>query len=108
MPSSIVLEAPMSCRIRGRGRRRSSHFSNPKQLKGHKRRRGKDTSSRIVEVDCSSDDTTNLRFKQLGAICEVPIYMYAPKSCCLFSGFHHYVNTPLNELAMDVNDLYIV
>ena len=69
--SAMVPLAPRSCTTRGRGRRRSTHWSNPKQVKAQKRRRENDTASNIVEVDCNSDETEFLNSKALGAIREV-------------------------------------
>jgi hypothetical protein len=71
VPSAVVPRALRSCR--GRGRRRSSHFTLPKQLKAQRRRREKMALNQIVEVDSSSNDTNHLNFKELGDICKVNI-----------------------------------
>jgi hypothetical protein len=70
VPSAVVPRALTSCR--GRGRRRSSHFTLPKQLKAQ-RKREKMALNQIVEVDSSSNDTNHLNSKELGDFCKVNI-----------------------------------
>ena len=69
--SLVVPRAPRTCRGKQRGRRRSSHFTNPKQLKAQRERRQKKTLCEVVDVDVCSDDTQGLKVRSLEALTKV-------------------------------------
>lgn len=69
--SLVVPRAPRTCRGKEKGRRRSSHFTNPKQLKAQRERRHKKTLCEIVDVDGSSDDSQGLKVRSLEALTKV-------------------------------------
>lgn len=67
----VVSRALTTGRSKVRGKRRGSHFSNPKQLKAQKLRREKKAKVHIVDQDCTSDDSGRLKVRDLGAILKV-------------------------------------
>ena len=69
--SSEVPRAPKTCRGKGRGRRRSSHFTDSRKLRAQRERRQSKTLCEIVDVDGRSDERRGLKVRSLNALAQV-------------------------------------
>ena len=74
-PSSVAPRLLRSDRGKNRVRRRTSHFTVAKQRKVSKEKKENRTLCQIVELDCSSDESAQLRVKSLEDILKVIILL---------------------------------